>query len=70
MMDIWMIVSLSLPFLEVILHTIIDSLQYKIKTATILKVIRFFAVYGIICCYLLFLVLFFSIGLWHRDTLE
>ena len=91
MMDIWMIASLSLPFLEVILHTIIDRLQCKskIKITTIkikpihpgdslnmdyekqnqnvLTVAKFFAVYGLTFCYILFLILFFSIGLWYPE---
>ena len=85
-----MIASLSLPFLEVILHTIIDRLQCKIKITTIkikpihpgdslnldyekqkrklLTITKFFAIYGLTCCYILFLILFFSIGLWYPEN--
>ena len=31
MMDIWLIVMLSIPFAEVILHTAMDYLRFKLK---------------------------------------
>ena len=36
-MDVWQIVNLTLPFLEVILHTIIDNLKQKGPNISIVK---------------------------------
>ena len=37
MMDIWLIVMLSIPFAEVILHTAMDYLRFKLKNIQIVN---------------------------------
>ena len=39
MVDVWLIFTLSLPFIEVILHTIMDVMRSKINNETSKKII-------------------------------
>ena len=76
-MDIWQLMSVSIPFLEVMLHTIIHilinkeernnvrSVNDKANTANEkrLRRIKNTAKYGLTCFYAMFVIIFIIIGL-------
>ena len=71
MIDIWFIFTMFIPYTEVIIHTALDAMRSKaldVKDNKKLDLIKRIIKYALPCIFMVFSVIFFSVGLFVKYT--